>query len=112
MAALSQGLGVLRRRVRSWAGGVVGDELGELARGLRLAAYRTPAHPRALRPRRLVGVAVPHLRCALWCGAGDGRVDTHRSRLVNVVQRGLLPVRAFRVGRVLGEGDVVEGLRC
>jgi glyoxylase-like metal-dependent hydrolase (beta-lactamase superfamily II) len=45
----------------------------------------------------------------LWCGAGDGRVDTHRSRLVNVVQRRLLPVAACQVGRVLREGDVVEG---
>jgi hydroxyacylglutathione hydrolase len=51
----------------------------------------------------------------LWCGAGDaaaigsGRVDTHRSRVVNVVQRRLLPVTACQVGRVLQEGDIVEG---
>jgi hydroxyacylglutathione hydrolase len=51
----------------------------------------------------------------LWCGAGDaaaigsGRVDTHRSRVLNVVQRRLLPVTACQVGRVLQEGDVVEG---
>jgi hydroxyacylglutathione hydrolase len=51
----------------------------------------------------------------LWCGAGDaaaigsGRVDTHRSRTVNLVQRRLLPVTAWPVGRILGEGDVVEG---
>jgi hydroxyacylglutathione hydrolase len=49
------------------------------------------------------------------CGAGDtaaigsGRVDTHRSRTVNLLQRRLLPVTAWQVGRVLQEGDVVEG---
>jgi hydroxyacylglutathione hydrolase len=51
----------------------------------------------------------------LWCGAGDaaaigsGRVDTHRSRTVNLLQRTLLPVTACEVGRTLQEGDVVEG---
>jgi hydroxyacylglutathione hydrolase len=51
----------------------------------------------------------------LWCGAGDaaaitsGRVDTHRSPLVNHLQRTLAPVAAHPVTRVLEEGDVVAG---
>jgi hydroxyacylglutathione hydrolase len=50
-----------------------------------------------------------------WCGAGDaaaigsGQVDTHRSRTFNLLQRTLLPVTAWQVGRILQEGDVVEG---
>jgi hydroxyacylglutathione hydrolase len=41
----------------------------------------------------------------LWCGAGDasaissGRVNTHDSRLLNGIQRTLLPVAAHRVQR-------------
>jgi hydroxyacylglutathione hydrolase len=51
----------------------------------------------------------------LWCGAGDaaairgGRVDTHCSRTLNLLQRALLPVTACQVGRILQEGDVVAG---
>ena len=51
----------------------------------------------------------------LWCGAGDaaaigsGRVDTHRSRTFNLLQRHAAPVTACQVGRILQEGDVVEG---
>jgi hydroxyacylglutathione hydrolase len=51
----------------------------------------------------------------LWCGAGDadaigsGRVDTHRSQLVNRLQRTLAPVAAHPVSRTLREGDVVAG---
>jgi hydroxyacylglutathione hydrolase len=49
----------------------------------------------------------------LWCGAGDveaissGRTDTHGSRLLNRLQRSLLPVTACPVDRALQEGDVV-----
>jgi Metallo-beta-lactamase superfamily len=51
----------------------------------------------------------------LWCGAGDanaigsGRVDIHRSQLVNRLQRTLAPVAAHPVSRSLQEGDVVAG---
>lgn len=51
----------------------------------------------------------------LWCGAGDaeamstGRVDTHRSRVFNRIQRLVAPVDPHPVDRVLAEGDLVGG---